>query len=108
MDYQQRFSEASAYHQAALQRVAETPPPAGQKFKPGARVKIADNLGPHMSHFPSGKLATVRYTYAHAYRATDERSLSQYCLDIDGIGEVSWYDECQLSEVPNRPMKGRD
>ena len=103
MDYQQRFAEASAYYQSALRRVAETPPPAGQKFKPGARVKIADNLGPHMSHFPAGKLATVQYTYAHDYGSTDERSLQQYSLDIDGIGGVAWYDECQLSEVPNTP-----
>ena len=84
MDYQQRFAEAFAYHQAALRRVAETPPPAGQRFAPGARVHISDDLGPHMSHFPAGKLATVRYTYAHAYGATDKRSLTQYCLDIDG------------------------
>jgi len=100
MDYQQRFAEASAYHQASLRRVAETPPPAGQKFAPGERVKIAEDLGRHMSHFPAGKMATVRYTYAHAYGTTDERSLTQYCLDIDGTGEISWYDECQLS-VPN-------
>lgn len=106
MDYRQRHAEASAHYQAALRRVTETPPPAGQKFAPGARVKITDDLGPHMSHFPSGKQATVRYTYAHACGATDERSLTQYCLDIDGLGEVSWYDECQLSEVTNAKVSG--
>lgn len=99
MDYQQRAAEASAYHQSALRRVAETPPPAGQKFTPGTRVKIADDLGLHMSHFPAGKLATVLHTYAHAYGGTDERSVQQYCLDVDGIGGVAWYDECQLSEA---------
>lgn len=97
MDYQQRFAEACAYYQTALRRVTETPPPHGQKFAPGARVKIADDLGPSMPHFPSGKLATVQYTYAHAYATTDKRSIRLYCLDIDGIGNVSWYDEYQLS-----------
>lgn len=106
MDYQQRHAEASGYHQAALRRVAETPAPAGQKFAPGARVKIADNLGFHMSHFPAGKLATVQHTYAHAYGSTDARSLQQYYLDIDGIGGVAWYDEDQLSAVPNAKLTG--
>lgn len=99
MDYLQRFTEASAYYQAALRRVAETPPPAGQKFEPGARVKIADTIDAHNSHFPAGKMATVRYTRAHAYGETDTRSLTQYCLDIDGIGEVAWYDEDQLERT---------
>lgn len=101
MDYQQRHEVASAYYQAALRRVAETPPPAGQKFAPGERVRIAESLGPHMIHFPAGKLATVQYTYAHAYGSTDARSLQQYSLDIDGVGGVAWYDECQLIAVPN-------
>ena len=101
MDYQKRHAEASACYQAALRRVAETPHPAGQKFASGARVKIADDLGPHMSHFPAGKLATVQYTYAHAYGTTDEQSLKQYSLNIDGIGSVAWYDECQLGAAPN-------
>lgn len=93
---QQRFAEASAHYQAALRRVAETPAPIGQKFAPGTRVKIIEDLGPHMRHFPAGKLATVKYTYAHAYGRTDARSLQQYSLDIDGIGSSSWYDESQL------------
>ena len=87
-------------HQAALRCAAETPPPAGQKFAPGARVMIADNLGHHMSHFPAGKLATVLHTYAHAYGSTDQQSLRLYSLYVDDIGVVSWYDECQLSEAP--------
>lgn len=89
-----------SYYQAALRCVAETPPPAGQKFAPGARVMIADNLGHHMSHFPAGKLATVLHTYAHAYGSTDQQSLRLYSLYVDDIGVVSWYDECQLSEAP--------
>ena len=99
MDYKQRLQEASAYHQAALRRVAETPAPASQKFAPGARVKIADDLGPSMSHFPAGRLATVKYTYAHVYGSQYARHILMYSLDIDGIGEVAWYDECQLSNA---------
>lgn len=98
MDYQQRLNQASAYYEAALRRVSETPPPEGPRFKPGARVKIAENIGPF---FFGGKTATVKYTYAHAYGSTDERSPQQYCLDIDGIGCVAWYEDCFLSEVPN-------
>lgn len=101
MDNEKRHAEASAYYQAALRRVEETPPPDGQKFKQGDRVRITDNLGVHMSHFPAGKLATVQYTYANAYGTTDTRSLQQYSLDVDGIGVVSWYNESQLSEAPN-------
>jgi hypothetical protein len=93
----QHHQDALSYYQRARQRVKDTPPPEGQKFKPGTRVKIAKNLGPHMSHFPCDKMATVLYTYAHAYQSDDERSLKQYCLDIDGIGEVSWYEEDQLT-----------
>ena len=107
MDYQQRFEDASAYYKDAMRRVAETQPPIGQKFAPGARVKISDNLGQHMSHFPSGKMATVRYTYAHAFGRTDTRSLQQYCLDIDEVGEVSWYDEDQLESMPNVQIEGQ-
>lgn len=69
------------------------------KFNPGDRVKISDNLGHYMAHFPFGKLATVKYTYAQAYGSTDARSMQQYCLDVDGIGVVSWYDESQLSKA---------
>lgn len=97
MDNQQRFAEATARHQDALCRVVETLPPSGQKFQPGERVRIAENLGRHMSHFPSGVIGTVKYTYAHAFGATDARSLRQYCLDIEGMGTASWYDENQLT-----------
>ena len=93
----QHQQEAMRYHKASMQRVKDTAPPERQKFKPGARVKIAENLGHHMSHFPSGTEATVHHTYAHAYQRKDERSLRQYCLDVDGHGLVSWYNEDQLA-----------
>lgn len=94
-----RNQEAHSYHESSMRRVKVTPPPTGQKFMPGTRVKIAKNLGERMSHFPSDKMATVQHTYAHAFDRDDERSLKQYCLDIDGIGEVSWYGEDQLTEA---------
>jgi hypothetical protein len=94
MDAQQRRTEAREYHATALNRVRTTPPPAGQKFSPGTRVRIS-GLPRHMSHFPSGA-GTVRYTYAHAFGhgATDS-----YCVFIDGVGEVAWYPESVLELV---------
>jgi hypothetical protein len=89
-------AQASAFHAQGMRRVQESPMPDGQKFPAGTRVKIADTLKDSMRHFPSGKLATVKYTYAHAYGGDNVKS---YCLDIDGIGEVSWYYEDQLELV---------
>lgn len=89
-----RYAEADAYHSRAMARVATTPAPAGQKYPPGTRVRIADDLGPSMRHFIAGKLATVHHTYAHAYGGTD---VGHYFLDIDGYGRSGWYLEHQLS-----------
>ncbi len=49
-----------------------------------------------MSHFTSDCDATVVHTYAHAYGGDDVKS---YCLDVDGHGETSWYDEWQLTVI---------
>lgn len=86
---------------SGINRIAQTPNAQAtvNKFNTGDRVKISDNLGHHMAHYPSGNLAIVKYTYAQAYRSTDDRSMQQYCLDVDGIGIVSWYDESQLSKA---------
>lgn len=87
---QERYDES-------MQRVATKPAPDGQKFPVGSRVKVADDLGPHMSHFPgAGKFATVHHTYAHAYGGSDVKS---YSLHIDDYGTVAWYDEHQLTAV---------
>lgn len=68
-----------------------------QKFPKGTRVRIADDLGRAMAHFPgAGCLATVKYTYSQAYGGRDFKS---YSLKIDGHGEVCWYDESQLTTV---------
>lgn len=96
MNYQEQEAQAKSIYQAGLQKVKSTPAPKGQKFPVGARVKIADDLGPSMSHFPSGKMATVLYTYAHAYWGDD---VTSYCLDVDGVGSVAWYHELQLEHA---------
>jgi hypothetical protein len=95
-DYQTRLAEARARQEAALIRVKQTPPPAGQKFAPGEQVFISTDIGRNMGHFQSGKIATVLYTHAHAYQSTEDKI---YCLYIDGIGEMAWFEECQLSKV---------
>ena len=84
MDYETRLAQAQSVHAAGLRRVATERKPKGQKFPCGSRVRVADDLGPTMSHFESGVEATVQYVYAHAYGGNDVKS---YCLHIDGIGE---------------------
>jgi hypothetical protein len=96
LTYEERLARATSIYEEGLLRVKRTPEPEGQKYHVGARVKIQDDLPPYMSHFPSGKMATVSYTYAHAYGGSD---IKDYSLNIDGIGEVAWYDEDQLQEI---------
>lgn len=96
MTHEERHAQAQGIYCAGLELVKTTPPPKGQKYPPGTRVRIADDLGSSMAHFESGKNATVRYTYAHAYGGDD---VDSYCLDIDGHGEVSWYHEHQLTPI---------
>lgn len=93
MTHEKRFLEAQSYHQFGLRKVATTKAPKGQKFAIGSRVRIAKDLGAGMSHFPSDKLATVMHTYAHAFGGNHVKS---YCLDVDGVGRISWYEEHQL------------
>lgn len=57
---------------------------------------IAKDLGPHMSHFTSGKPATVLHTYSQMYGGWDFKS---YALDVDGEGFVAWYEEHQLTAL---------
>ena len=96
MDYETRLSQAKAYYQAGLKKVENTPEPARQKFANGTKVRIADDLGRAMFHFPSGIKATVEYTYAHAYGGDDVNS---YSLIVDGHGSVAWYHEWQLTAI---------
>lgn len=96
LDYKTRFAQANAIYAAGLKKVETTPMPEGQKYPIGSRVRIADDLGPSMSHFTSGVGATVLYTYAHAYGGNN---VDSYCLDIDGHGRVAWYYERQLTLI---------
>ena len=91
-----RLAEAQSYHALCMERMKSKPEPEGQKFPVGTRVRIADDLGKSMAHFPSGMNATVEYTYAHAYGGDDVKS---YSLIIDGRGSSAWYCEHQLTEI---------
>lgn len=88
--------EAAEHHAQAMERVRSAPVPDNQKFAPGDRVRIVDDLGPAMTHFKSGVNATVEYTYAHAYGGDN---VDSYSLIIDDYGSVAWYHECQLSLI---------
>lgn len=105
-DYETRHAQAQAYHQAGLKRVRTTPEPEGQKFPCGSRVRIADDLGASMRHFPAGKNATVQYVYSHAYGQMNGGSnVKDYSLDIDGMGSHAWYHEHQLTAIPSNKPK---
>lgn len=90
-----REIEARSYYELGLKRVRETPEPIGQKFPCGSKVRIADDLGPCMSHFKSGVEAIVEYVYAHAFGGTDIKS---YSLKINGYS-YAWYYEHQLELI---------
>lgn len=94
--YEEFQHEMQCVNEVGEHRRKTTPPPAGQKFRPGQRVFIAVDLGKSMHHFPSGRKATVLYTYAHMYGGDN---VTSYCLDVDDYGEVSWYYESQLTAV---------
>lgn len=83
-----------------MNRVATTPEPEGQKFPVGSRVKISSNLGSSMAHFSgAGEIATVEYTYAHAFGGDN---VSSYSLNIDGRGSSAWYRESQLAAYKDK------
>lgn len=94
MNHEEYAQAIRAKNDRSEERVRAEPVPIGQKFAPGTRVRIADNLGPSMSHFPKGRFATVVSTYAHQYGGDDVKS---YTLNIDGLGQHSWYEEHQLT-----------
>jgi hypothetical protein len=96
-DRKEREAEAQAYFEQALQRVANTPEPEGQKFPNGSRVLIANDLGETMAHFGGkGKKATVQFVYAHAFGGDNVKS---YSLNVDGLGSCAWYYEHQLTAI---------
>jgi hypothetical protein len=98
LSYKERYAQAQGVYRTGLNRVKTTFPPIGQKYPPGAHVRIAKDLGKSMGHFPGDRDATVEYTYAHAYGG---RNVHSYSLMVDGIGSVAWYEEWQLTTWGN-------
>lgn len=88
LSHKQKLAQAQAFTTAGLARVENHPKPNGQIFTRGTRVIIGHG------EWHSGRLATVQYSYAHAYGGNDVKN---YCLDIDGVGKVSWYHENSLT-----------
>jgi len=95
-----RLEEAQGFYALAMEKVKrDEPQPEGQKFSKGQRVHICKDLGVCMSHFPNDVDATVKYSYEQAFGdgELEEGEEHEYCLDLDGHGEVSWYNEWQLT-----------
>jgi hypothetical protein len=69
------------------------------KFKRGDLVRISDNLGPYMSHFPSGGKAVVEYS-GRKYGCGSEN----YSLYIENKGSVAWYEESQLTLIKRNQL----
>lgn len=67
-----------------------------QKFQKGDWVRVAKDLGPHMSHFTADCEAIVIGSYADQYGGSDTKS---YTLHLKGRGECSWYEEQQLTLI---------
>ena len=67
-----------------------------QKFNKGDKVKVTDDLGPHMSHFQSGMEAIVIGSYKDQFGGSNTKS---YTIHIQGQGEISWYYEHQLTLI---------
>lgn len=71
-----------------------------QKFAAGDRVEVT-SLPVSMSHFSKGK-ATVLYSYAQAYDATEEetdRLANEYALQFDDHGYSAWYPASVLRRI---------
>ncbi len=76
-------------------------------FDENDHVRVAEDLGPTMSHFTSDVEAIVRYSYMARYGGGEhdpekdkkERDRHQYCLYIKGQGECSWYYGSQLTLI---------
>jgi hypothetical protein len=67
-----------------------------QKFQRGDLVRIADDLGPMMSHSTSGCDAIVVGSYRDQFGGPDSES---YTLFLEDRGESSWYYGDQLTLI---------
>jgi len=97
-------------YKAELQKLNEQPPSEdlpNQKFPRGCRVKVAEDLGQFMSHFPRGFEAIVEHSYGQQYDTNDG---SKYCLImLEGetpVNTIAWYYEDQLSLLDKDTSKG--
>ena len=70
-----------------------------QKYRKGDHVRIAKDLGPFMGHFQADKEAIVIGSYADRYGVGGYRPEQSYTIHIKGGGQVSWYDEDQLTLI---------
>ena len=104
VSYEQRLQHAKRIHADGLRRVENTGEPSGQKFPVGSFVKIADDLGSYMSHFPAGLYAQIGYTHAHAYGG-DADSYSLF-VRFEGSrwSSVAWSEEHQLTQVTDADL----
>ena len=103
MEYNQRLAIAKAMY---------AKPPGddlpNQKFPRGTRVKVADEMPPHMSHFESGFEGIVEYTYGQKYGGDDINSYSLIVLNKEGqpINSIAWYYVSQLTLIDSNIQKG--
>ena len=67
-----------------------------QKFKAGAKVLVQVEGTGWERHLEEGRPATVLYSYGEKYGGGD---FSEYSLDFSGDGQMSWFDEKDLTEV---------
>ena len=73
-----------------------------QKFFLGDLVRIADDLGVSMSHFPSGQDAVVLYSYSEKYgrgSAANDKCIGLFILKGKDKGEHAWYYDAQLTLI---------
>ena len=81
-----------------------------QKFSRGHRVRIADDLGTAMRHFPAGRDAIIVGSYSDLYVGSTLQHDHEYSLMLqedDGtINTNSWYHEAQLTLIDGDREKG--
>ncbi len=75
-----------------------------QLYHHGDRVKLADDLGPSMRHFPgAGQEAYVEASYHDQFGGSGDHCYTLMMLDGSGI---SWYYERQLTLVKAGDLEG--
>lgn len=75
-----------------------------QKFNRGDKVKVDDDLGSCMSHFPGQGGEAIVFGSYHDEYGGGAREKKSYSLNIKGIGYSSWYYEHQLTLVKAAPF----